>query len=69
MKILSDKYNSKEIATLLFSNPFRITKTLNIVNSISIFTISNIYIKTSQVETSVKSGLINEDLIFDLIIQ
>ncbi len=53
-----------DIAALLKTNPYRVKKSLGIIKGGNTLSLANTYIKISNIECLVKTGKLNQDLIF-----
>lgn len=68
VKILSEKHNAYEISQVLKANNYRVKITLKQVNTYSIHHLSNFYLKIAQLDFLIKSGKLNQELIFDYLL-
>lgn len=68
VKMLSDMHSAGDIASLLKANPYRVKITLNNLNKVSIHQINAFYLNCAKIDFLIKSGRLNQELIFDYLI-
>ncbi len=68
VKLLNSTNSASEIATILKANPYRVKMTIKNINRVSIHQIAKIYLNCSKIDYLIKSGRLNQDLIFDYLI-
>ncbi len=62
------KKHPENIASLLKANPYRVKITLKNLNKVSIHQINAFYLNCAKIDFLIKSGRLNQDLIFDYLI-
>ncbi len=62
VKILSETFDYKDIATTLRANEFRVKKTLQLVNKISLIKLQVQYINLSDLDYNIKSGKMDPEI-------
>ncbi len=68
VKLLNNTNSASEIATILKANPYRVKMTIKNLNRISIHQVTKIYLNCSNIDYLIKSGRLNQELIFDYLI-
>lgn len=68
VKLLNGDNSSKEISSILKVNPYRVSITLKNLSKVSIHQINNTYMNCARIDYLIKSGRLNQELIFDYLI-
>ncbi len=68
VKMLSDTHSASEIASMLKANPYRVKITLKNLNRISIHQITKLYLNCANIDYLIKSGKLNQELVFDYLL-
>lgn len=68
VKLLGRNNNYQDIARILHVNPFRVKMTLHQVQNLSIHQLNTFYLNVANIDYRIKSGNLNQDLIFDYLV-